>query len=260
MKWNSLYHLERKQINMDRVLTTEERIKRAEEIYERRKSQNSRYNTTVVNVNEKRNYKLFKKIIIQMLICFAIYYGFYNITSNQYSFSTDTINKAKEILCYDINFYNLYNSVKGILQKNINQEETNQQKIEEFIPMQEEVVNNILEEATLSATDTNEDIVENIAVIEEQPKSQMDLDAEYIKQSMDLVKPLEGRVSSEFGQREATNEIVSENHLGIDVAAVEGTKIVSAMSGTVTIAKNSSTYRKLYKNRERWNIYYICTL
>ena len=229
---------------MDRVLTTEERIKRAQEIYQRRQNQNSRYGTTVVNVNEKRNYKLLKKVIIQMLICFIIYYGFYHVINKQYPFTEETINKAKEILSYDINFNSLYNSLNGMISQSIQKEQQ-----EEIIPLKEDT-NNTLEEITLSATETIENIIETTNTVEQVTKSQMELDAEYIKQNMDLVKPVEGIVSSEFGQREATSDIVSDNHSGIDISAVEGTKIVSAISGTVTIAKSSNTYRKLYKNRK----------
>lgn len=211
---------------MDRVLTTEERIKRAQEIYERRKSDNTRYNTARVNVNEKKNYKLLKKVFIQMLVCFIIYYAFYNINNNQYSFSENTVNKAKEILSYDINFNNLYNNIKAVFAQEVKEEQA-----KEIIPP-EEVDNNTLEEVTLSATTLAEDIseLEQPAVEEVAKKSQMELDADYIKQNIELVKPLEGVISSEFGQREATSQIVSEEHLGIDIAAEEGKKIVSAMN------------------------------
>lgn len=223
---------------MEKVLTTEERIKRAQEIYERRRNENTRYSTTVVNVNEKKNYKLLKKVILQMLICFMIYYGFYHINNKQYPFSDDTMNKTKQILSYDINFNNLYNSMKEMWENTIDEK-----KEEEIVPP-EEMLNNALEEATLSASETSEDITEEVK--EEVPKSQMELDADDIKQNLELVKPLEGTISSEFGQREATSKIVSENHSGMDISAPEGTKIMASMDGVVTIAKFSSSYRKLY--------------
>jgi len=207
---------------MDKVLTTEERIKRAQEIYERRQSQNSRYGTTVVNVNEKRNYKLLKKVIIQIFICFIIYYGFYHIINKQYPFTEDTINKAREILSYDINFNNFYNNIKGFFVKDLKE-----QQDENTSP--EEEINTTLEEITLSATETIENIAETTDVVEQVPKTQMELDVEYIKENIEPIKPVEGIVSSEFGQREKTSNVISENHLGIDVSAAEGTKIISAM-------------------------------
>ena len=58
---------------MERVLTTEERIKRAEEIY--------RNKGNVREVKEKEHSKLksriIKKVIIQMLVCLSIYCIFY---------------------------------------------------------------------------------------------------------------------------------------------------------------------------------------
>ena len=208
---------------MDRAITIEERIKRAEQIYERRKNLNTRCNTTLVNVNEKKNYKLLKKVFVQILVCFAIYYGFYNVINKEYVFSEDTINNAKKILSYDINFNNLYNSIKGIWKVPVEENE-------EIIIQEKGEENNILEEATLSASETNENTIENMDVVESGPKTQLEIDAEYIKQKIELINPVVGTISSEFGQREATSKIVSENHSGIDISATEGTKIVSSMS------------------------------
>lgn len=58
-----------------------------------------------------------------------------------------------------------------------------------------------------------------------------------------IIKPVNGGyVSSEFGERESTSEIVSTNHKGIDIALAKGTSVVSAMDGKVVISTNSITY------------------
>ena len=63
---------------MERTLSSEERIRRAEEIYQRRKIQNGvKVSTRSVNRNEKLEYKLFKKLGIQIVICLLIYMIFY---------------------------------------------------------------------------------------------------------------------------------------------------------------------------------------
>ena len=99
--------------------------------------------------------------------------------------------------------------------------------------------NQVLPEATLSVTDTasTEETIE---------LTQMEQDANAIKENYSLIKPIEGQISSGFGQRESTSSMVSTNHSGIDIAAQEGTKIRAAMEGNVAIATNSPSYRKLY--------------
>ena len=82
---------------MERTLTVEEKIRRAEEIYERRKQGETRP-IAKVNVNEKKDIKLIKKMLIQILICVAIYLIIYTVQNSQYVFSNDFIQKVKDIL------------------------------------------------------------------------------------------------------------------------------------------------------------------
>ena len=58
---------------MERAISPEERIKRAEEIYNRRKMQSGiRVSTSNVNTKSKVEYSLFKKLVLQILICLVI--------------------------------------------------------------------------------------------------------------------------------------------------------------------------------------------
>ena len=96
---------------MERTLSPEERIKRAEEIYYRRRVNNRgiRVPTSTVNVgNNKPEYNLFKKMVLQILICFVIYAIFYLIQNTNYIFSENVLKKTKEFLTTDINFNNIY--------------------------------------------------------------------------------------------------------------------------------------------------------
>ena len=79
---------------MERVISVEEKIRRAEEIYQRRKQGEIRP-IAKVTVNEKKDIKLLKKMIIQILICVGIYLLIYTIQNNEYIFSEDFINKVK---------------------------------------------------------------------------------------------------------------------------------------------------------------------
>ena len=71
--------------------------------------------------------------------------------------------------------------------------------------------------------------------------SQMEVDANEIKQNYSLILPLVGTVTSRYGPREG-NEIISSNHGGIDIGANEGTFFIAAMSGTVTKASGEGSY------------------
>ena len=94
---------------MERVFSDEEKIRRAIEISQRR---NGYYNRNIsverVNVNEKKDYRLFKKMILQIIICLLIYTIFHLINTTNYAFSDDVIKNTNNILSYDINLEKLY--------------------------------------------------------------------------------------------------------------------------------------------------------
>lgn len=105
---------------MDRIASPEEKIRRAEEIYYRRRNQTNRNNVARVNVNEQKNYGLFKKLVLQILICLVIYFIFYLIQNGNYIFSEEVINKTKEVLSYDINIPQVYEQAKQFIETNVN--------------------------------------------------------------------------------------------------------------------------------------------
>ena len=97
---------------MERILSDEEKLRRAIEISQRRNNSNYRAATTTrVNVKEKKDYKLFQKMILQIIISLLIYLIFYLISSTNYVFSADFIKNTNSILNYDINFQELYNNL-----------------------------------------------------------------------------------------------------------------------------------------------------
>lgn len=242
---------------MERTLSPEEKIRRAEEIYARRKNGYTSRNVATVNVSDdKNNYGLFKKMILQIAICLIIYFIFYLIQNSNYVFSEDVINKTKEILSYDIDIQEIYNQtinglnnwgkaivpddrndvtnqVQNIIDDNTVNENSTQNVIQENAIGGAELENVVLENAVLSAQDTNEENKK-----EEVPQT----DTEYIKSNFSFIKPIEGIVSSEFGVRDSTNPIVSKNHTGIDIAANTGTVIKAAMEGTVSISSTVGEY------------------
>lgn len=216
---------------MERVLSTEERIKRAEEIY--RSKQDTRNDKRVNEFKiSKYKKKLLKKMIIQALICLSIYSLFYYTKNSEEIFSKDFINKAKEILGYDINFNKLYNDFSNWLVsgKLFNAAEENQNTIDNELEnvFQNEISQNIGGSEKEKSKETN--------------LSQMEIDANEIKSKYKLIKPIQGTVTSRYGKRNPTTATVPKNHTGIDIAANVGTVIYAALDGVVKIASSEGDY------------------
>lgn len=225
---------------MERILTPEERIRKAEDLYYRRKSQSVNKQTTRVNVDNKSNNKASKKFIKQIIICTLIYLLWYGFQNSNYIFSENVINNVKQLLEYDISLSNLYS--------NINKEEEQVEEIQAGVTV--ETSTTAIEE-TLSAKEeiTEIEVTEPEVVIPLEEASsidQMKEDAEYIKANYQIIKPLSGTITSRFGVRESENPNVAGYHTGLDIAVNEGTVFVSAMSGTVELVSSVGSLRKSF--------------
>ena len=101
---------------MERSISQEERIRRAEEIYNRRRQVGGvRVSSNNVNRAETKKLSLFKKMLMQLAICSVIYIIFYLIKNTNYIFSDDVISKTKEFLSYDINLGNIQNQITAFI-------------------------------------------------------------------------------------------------------------------------------------------------
>ena len=239
---------------MERTMSVEDKIRRAEEIYAKRQEGTKRKTTTVsLNDNSRKDIKLLKKMIIQILISLLIYLVIYVIQNNNYIFSEDFLKKSNEILSYDINFSEMYQNIKINIEKGIGniknnlkttEQETNNsenniqnQEIQGAIggPNEIEQDNNL----QTNAQDNNQETIQEL--------SQEEKDIESIKATSTFIKPIEGTISSKYGQREPTTSTVPKNHTGVDIAANLGTKIKSATSGEVVIASEEGDYGKHLK-------------
>ena len=248
---------------MERTMSMEDKIRRAEEIYYRRRGQSVSNNTEYVRENkkEKKDVKLFKKMITQIIVCLAIYSGFYLIVNNNYIFSEDFTNKAREILSQDINFMEIYSAISNevteiynsLQAKPLEQQQEEQQNSENVQNNEENIQNNdeniggaeeILTEQPTEETSEIEQQVQTEETPQEPTEnlSQMEQDANYIKSTVSFIKPINGVISSEYGQRNPTTPTVPKNHTGTDIAASIGTKIVSATDGTVILASSEGDY------------------
>lgn len=149
---------------MEKSISQEERIRRAEEIYSRRRY-NNRYGESLYRSGETRNRyqpqetrkikgKIINKMIIQMIVCVIIYTCIYMLQYSNYLFSKDMVDKTKEVLSYDISIENLYNKSNEFflnLQKKFNWGVNNEQNDN----VNEKVQNENTEEANIENTNTN---------------------------------------------------------------------------------------------------------
>lgn len=296
---------------MERIISPEERIKRAEEIYYRRKlkSGNVRMpSSQVTQGREKRQFSLYKKLILQILICIVIYLIFSLVKEANYLFSEDVMNKTKEFLSKDINFAAISaqaeqffkdnqdkfsfltqgwnqeenNQINSENQEQLNQESKNQEKTngenqEQANSENQEQKNNQSEnkeennqnkensnQVSKNSNTTGIGGASNNETIEasaegSSSKTQMEKDAEYIKKNFSMTIPAKGEITSHYGKREAT-KIISANHQGIDIGVVEGTKVVAAMEGKVSVVSKEGDYGTHVKivNKDITTIYAHC--
>ena len=270
---------------MERTLSQEERIRRAEEIYYRRKLNNNDVRMSSSQVRdrtEKRHFSLYRKMVIQMLLCILIYLVFSLIKEANYLFSENIINKTKEFLSQDINFEVISSSVNEFWQNNKdkfniftnsgeqNTENSNNEQNTNVENNEQNVENNV--QNTENNTTQNEQVnnettgiggsssTENNQIDDNTKKSQMEIDAEYIKKNFELQLPVKAKVTSGYGKREA-DKIVSADHYGIDLGVVVGTTVVAAIEGTVTLVSDEGEYGTHVKivNKDVTTIYAHCS-
>ena len=233
---------------MERALTVEEKIRRAEEIYERRKRAENgempiKMKDNLKSNDNRKDIKLLKKILVQLLICSLIYTTFYLIKNNEYIFSNDVLKKANEILSHDTNFMELYENIKnGIINLFNSQNKEQEEKQEE---QKQEETN--LNEAIGGAIETTENNNEQNETTQNQELSQEEQDINNIKNTTSFIKPIEGTISSSFGRREEATGSVPKNHTGTDIAANLGTKIKSSTDGEAVLASEEGDYGKHLK-------------
>lgn len=242
---------------MEKILSQDEKIRRAEEIYAKRKYDMNNRKSTIVNVENTT--KPTKKLIKQFIICLIIYIAFYTLKSSPDILSKDIMYKISDVLEYDININELYKNINAMIIKEEIQEESlqAQEEIIETTP-EENIPEETMPEETLSITE--EEQSETTIIEETSSISQMNVDAEYVKANYSMIKPLEGEITSRFGLRNPSIETVPKYHTGIDIARVTGTKIIAAMEGIVELVSSQGSYGNHIKitNGEVSTLYAHC--
>ena len=175
---------------MERTISDEEKIRKAMAIAQRRNGNHSDGRTAYNTITKRpKEYKLFKRMAMQILICLLIYFLFYAIHNTNDFLSKEITEKANAVLSYDIDFREIYKQGKewinsvgaGLIstqeveadeQKNVGD---STQGVEKEAPTQEKTKNN-----TINTAD------------------QMKQDAQTAKKICHFKAPLKGRISSEF--------------------------------------------------------------
>ena len=220
---------------MERVLSVEEKIRRAEEIYAKKKGQNKNVMSINAQNKEKKDIKLLKKMIVQILICSIIYLTIYTVKNKNYIFSEDFMAEVEEVISYDTNFIEIYNLIKEAISSFTVKDQNKQNQ------------NNNLEVNAIGGA-VEKDLQENtIDISEPLELSQTEQDIINVKNTTTFIKPIEGIITSKFGNRDTVLPNVPKNHTGTDIAANLGTKIKSATDGEVVISSEEGDYGKHLK-------------
>lgn len=246
---------------MERVFSPEDRIKRAEEIYFKRQNLRDRSKKKVISIEEKpSNYKRLKKLILQITICVLIYCTFHLINTTNYDFSSQVLEKIKETLSKDYDFQSLYSQITNALNTYLYEEkEQGEEKQEENGQNSEENKEN---EQNEEISMINESVIdEEESLTQKEVTKTEESETDRIKRTYTFKKPLEGIISSEYGEREVNASVITAYHKGIDIAREEGTEIYASTSGEVIIAKESPTYGKyiMIENGEIRTVYAHCS-
>lgn len=221
---------------MERAISEMERIKRAEEIYSKRR------NNDEISKNEMRTKNIYKNLF-QFLLLINIAIIVVAFQNREYIFSEEFI---KQVNSYNIN-----------VKEKIEEFTSGSSKEDENIDNKNEASNTNITNNANTVSSTSENVSEKAeqasqvtekqqgALVENEAKvelSQMELDAKAILENYSIILPVNGTKTSGFGERESTNPIVTPNHTGVDIAAVTGTPIKAAHSGIVTQVSKEGDY------------------
>ena len=214
---------------MERILNDNEKIRRAEEIYYRRNNRNS----SISRKQEQTRNKTYlgSKIMLEMLVLLMTATIVFAIKNKDYIFTKEFLASCEK---YNVNITQKLSSVADFFVDDIDSDEI--------------FINNNEENSQITNTQNNQQIIETSAEpTQTQNSEQLLTDSELLKNNYSFIKPIDGIVTSRFGERESTNRNVTSNHTGIDISAVLGAPIKSAITGNVVQVSNEGDYGKHVK-------------
>ncbi|MBR2289941.1 MAG: M23 family metallopeptidase [Clostridia bacterium] len=217
---------------MERAIAEMEKIRRAEEIYSRRKN---------AEEEEKKQPKSIYKILFEILFFINVIVVVAAVQNQKYIFTEDFL--------VQVNSYNI--NVKKKIEEIFSDKKQETTKQVNSASSQEE---NQVEESKSVSGESNDvssgALVEN--EIQEEPEQEQELsqeeqDVQTIKNTYSVILPVSGVKTSGFGERESTNPIVTKYHTGVDIGASKGTVIQSATTGKVIQVSSAGDYGKHIK-------------
>lgn len=228
------------------AISEAERIKRAEELYyKRRYNQNYRGSSRKEKKKKHSFIRWFIGKTIYALLIIACVYGYNNkeyILSDE--FKEDFNNFIKTPIDFDKLINNFYtNSNENV--DNSEEKSANDSKGDENDDTKINIIDsNIVNEKTeeISKKTTSQEILKTTNI----KTKDMSVE-EYIKSVCSFIKPIEAKVTSRYGKRSSKYKNVSKNHTGIDLAANVGTDIVSSIDGKVIEVSSEGNYGKHLK-------------
>lgn len=234
---------------MEKAMSVEEKIRRAEEIYNRRNGNSYIYSSSIPK--EKKGPSLMHRMIKQIIVCFMIYGVFYIVTNREYFLSEEFQTKVQEVASQNETLSNTYHYIMGYIQKYFDQNEEASRSTQEENKLEETPTNETTEITETTSEQNLENNDENIGgstedILEEE-KTQEQKDVEDIKKITNFITPVQGTISSTFGWRTPTTATVPKYHTGLDIAAEAGTIIKSATNGTVILVSSEGDYGNHYK-------------
>lgn len=232
---------------MERILDDDEKIRKAEEIYYRRKNQN-----LTVSTKTKNKKKIKDKFLFNLLIMFNIAIIIFCIKNKDFIFTKEFLVILEE---YNSNVSNKIISFFESLMR----EEDNFNEVKSIVQYNEENLN-VIESEIMEKKEENSNIIENTNELEgsnlieyntetSSSINEMELDVKNLNAAYSFSSPLNGIVSSTFGARESKYQNVKGYHTGIDLAADKGTTIKAAMQGIVELVSSEGDYGKHIKIR-----------
>ena len=247
---------------MERIISEEDRIRRAEEVASRRRN---RIPAESINVPTNNKPSLMRKLFCQVLSSICIFGILYFLSQN----NSQAMELIKPVLSEDTDFNQIYTRLNGFI-KNIGNEMRNVETIDSnevennsVTDVQNNLANDIQMESNVTTVSSVQDVQnsdEGMGGGNESIDSETDLDVIYIKKNGSFIKPISGRITSGYGPRTPTN-IVSANHAGVDIGANTGADIVASMEGKVEVVSSQGDYGNHLKitNGEISTLYAHCS-
>lgn len=247
---------------MERIISEEDRIRRAEEVASRRRN---RISAESINVPTNNKPSLMRKLFCQVLSSICIFGILYFLSQN----NSQAMELIKPVLSEDTDFNQIYTRLDGFI-KNIGNEMRNVEAIEgnevennSVTDVQNNLANNIQLESNVTTVSSVQDAQNGDEAMgggDESIDSETDQDVIYIKKNGSFIKPISGRITSGYGPRTPT-DIVSANHAGVDIGANTGADIVASMEGKVEVVSSQGDYGNHLKitNGEISTLYAHCS-